>query len=557
MSDNLKGICAFILAVVAFLCLISNQPYVFFLFSGIIVVIYLDDIKEIVGRIFRSEDTDLPSERSMTELTDTDINQTQYENSNYDRIEVVFHSLKNFLSKVSSNSGVRNFARKHIKGNIQIDGSIINDPGKRIELLLDLDIVYCYMKLGIPESDVDGLIVLQMFTDICDFNISTRKENPFFYFSELYHSREDNPDCLYLGHCLEKVNQDFYHEYCSLLLSFSQIMSELCSLYYSEETDSWINELKYECKTEADSEETEEWSDDMESDFEEEDVDEEDEDILTETDAIAELDSLIGLDSVKTQVHTLKNFVQVMQQRKEKGLKTAPVSFHCVFTGNPGTGKTTVARIVAQIYKEVGILKKGHLVETDRSGLVAEYIGQTAVKTNRIIDKALDGVLFIDEAYSLFVKDSSNDYGLEAITALLKRMEDDRDRLIVILAGYTNEMQDFMEANPGLKSRFNRYIEFPDYTVEDLSEIFIANVRKYQYKLSPDAERTAVEGFAEAVAHKDRHFGNGRYVRNLFEKIVECQANRISMEQNPDVRTLMDILPIDVSSAFSQINQKI
>lgn len=179
------------------------------------------------------------------------------------------------------------------------------------------------------------------------------------------------------------------------------------------------------------------------------------------------LDDLIGLNLVKEEIATLVNYIKMKQMRDEMSLKSPDVSYHCVFLGNPGTGKTTVARIIADIYRELGILKRGHLVETDRSGLVAEYVGQTAVKTNQMIDKALDGVLFIDEAYSL-VQGSSEDYGSEAIATLLKRMEDDRDRLVVILAGYTNEMEVFINSNPGLRSRFNRYIHFEDYSAEEL-----------------------------------------------------------------------------------------
>ena len=243
------------------------------------------------------------------------------------------------------------------------------------------------------------------------------------------------------------------------------------------------------------------------------------------------LDSLIGLESVKKEVETLTNFIKIQQTREAKGLKTSAVSYHCVFTGNPGTGKTTVARILAKIYKNLGVVSKGHLVETDRAGLVAEYVGQTAVKTNKIIDSALDGVLFIDEAYSLISK-SENDYGKEAIATLLKRMEDNRDRLIVILAGYTKEMKDFIDSNPGLQSRFNRYIEFPDYSAEELLQIFEANMKKYEYHFGEGAKEALQQYFANEVAHKDANFGNGRLVRNVFEKTLERQANRLAHEVN-------------------------
>ena len=245
-----------------------------------------------------------------------------------------------------------------------------------------------------------------------------------------------------------------------------------------------------------------------------------------------DLDALVGLDSVKEEIKTLSNFIRIQQKRKEQGLKASSVSYHCVFTGNPGTGKTTVARIVAKIYKSLGILSKGHLVETDRAGLVAEYVGQTAVKTNKIIDSALDGVLFIDEAYSLI--GTGQDYGKEAIATLLKRMEDDRDRLIVILAGYSKEMQDFINTNPGLQSRFNRYIEFPDYSSEELLQIFEKNVEKFDYKLEKEAAVAMAAYFQNAVNNKDANFGNARFVRNIFEKTLEKQANRLSTDPDLD-----------------------
>lgn len=258
----------------------------------------------------------------------------------------------------------------------------------------------------------------------------------------------------------------------------------------------------------------------------------------TSSESMKKLDELIGLDSVKKEVKTLVNFITVQQMREKKGLKTSPISYHCVLTGNPGTGKTTVARIIAEIYRELGIVKRGHLIETDRSGLVAEYVGQTAVKTNKIIDKALDGVLFIDEAYSLAQSASNNDFGHEAIATLLKRMEDNRDRLVVVLAGYGDEMRRFIESNPGLESRFNRYINFEDYDAESLSEIFINMASKNEYILDPDALKALQEITREIVASKDRHFGNARSIRNLFEKVIEQQAHRLSQISNEEISSL-------------------
>ena len=241
------------------------------------------------------------------------------------------------------------------------------------------------------------------------------------------------------------------------------------------------------------------------------------------------LNELIGLDAVKQEVETLSNFIRIQQARAANGLKTSPVSYHCVFTGSPGTGKTTVARILAQIYKNLGVVSSGHLVETDRAGLVAEFIGQTAIKTDKVIESALDGVLFIDEAYALSTG-GENDYGKEAISTLLKRMEDYRDRLIVILAGYTDHMKEFIASNPGLQSRFNRYIAFPDYTAEELLQIFELNMTRYDYRFVEGAKEHLQRYFEEVVARKDANFGNGRLVRNVFEKTIGRQANRLARE---------------------------
>ena len=260
-----------------------------------------------------------------------------------------------------------------------------------------------------------------------------------------------------------------------------------------------------------------------------------------------ELHSLIGLSSVKAEVERLTNFIKIMKVREKQGLPVSEISYHCVFTGNPGTGKTTVARILANIYSELGVIKKGHLVETDRSGLVAEYVGQTAVKTNKIIDSALDGILFIDEAYSL-VNGGNNDYGTEAISTLLKRMEDDRKRLVVILAGYGNEMQTFINSNPGLQSRFNRYIDFPDYNAGELLEIYKRNLNKHKYTLSVEAEAFISAYLSNAVANKDKNFGNARFVRNLFEKTLEYQAMRLASIGHLTSEMLCEISIEDVKS---------
>ena len=258
-----------------------------------------------------------------------------------------------------------------------------------------------------------------------------------------------------------------------------------------------------------------------------------------------QLNELIGLRQVKSELQSLTRFIEVNQKRKEAGLRVAAISYHCVFAGNPGTGKTTVARILAGIYRQLGILKKGQLIETDRSGLVAEYVGQTAVKTNKMIDRAIGGVLFIDEAYTL-AQGGENDYGREAIATLLKRMEDERDRLVVILAGYTNEIEQFINSNPGLRSRFNRYVHFDDYTEEELFQIFILQAQKYDYHLDDEAKGALRSLLHEKVENRQKDFGNARYVRNLFESVIENQAVRLSANKETDKDSLAIITKADI-----------
>jgi len=260
-----------------------------------------------------------------------------------------------------------------------------------------------------------------------------------------------------------------------------------------------------------------------------------------------ELYSLVGLSSVKKEILSLKNMIMAQNKRASAGLPAIPMSYHCVFTGNPGTGKTTVARIVAEIYKDLGILEKGHLVECDRSSLVAGYAGQTAIKTNEVIDKALDGVLFIDEAYTLARDEGQDSFGQEAIDTLLKRMEDDRNRLVVIVAGYTEEMKRFIESNPGLSSRFNRYIEFADYNEAELLEIYKRLAEKQKLVLSAEFENALKALFSRVIAKGDSSFGNGRGVRNLYEKTLVNQANRLA-QKDYSVSDLMKLVPEDLPS---------
>jgi stage V sporulation protein K len=261
--------------------------------------------------------------------------------------------------------------------------------------------------------------------------------------------------------------------------------------------------------------------------------DESNEDIAS---VVNEINDLVGLQTVKNEIQSLTNLIKIQNARKKEGLITNSLNYHLVFTGNPGTGKTTVARIVSKVFKELGILKQGHLVETDRAGLIAEYVGQTAVKVNKLVDSALDGVLFIDEAYSI-TDSGGNDYGKEAISTLLKRMEDERDRLVVIVAGYSDKMNAFLESNPGLSSRFNRYIDFEDYNSEDLIRIFFKFVESNQYLLTEEAKDNLNELIKKDIQNKDENFGNGRYVRNIFEKTIEKQSNRIAKlkELNKDI----------------------
>jgi stage V sporulation protein K len=263
-----------------------------------------------------------------------------------------------------------------------------------------------------------------------------------------------------------------------------------------------------------------------------------------------ELDALVGLEPVKNEVHRATNFARMQVMRRQQGLPVVQASLHSCFFGNPGTGKTTVARLMGRIYKSLGLLRRGHVVECDRGRLVAEYVGQTAVRTHAMIDSALDGILFIDEAYALAGR-GAEDFGSEAIETLLKRMEDDRDRLIVIVAGYTGPMKGFITSNPGLESRFTNYLNFPDYSPQELAEIFHRMAAQSGLVCSPETVQAVLAVCNRLHAARNEQFGNAREMRNLFESAVRNQSTRLVGSGQYDRDALTTLLPEDLPADFA------
>ncbi len=435
---------------------------------------------------------------------------------------------------------------------INENGKELNKPKDTIPILLWEDVIHCYLGLG-HELDLysnEGLGIFLYTTMLYKPDYKIEFENLGILRNEdlmdslkklikdLITEINTHRNLFWIESALKGYDEKVHSQYVILLYRFTSLLAKADGLVTTTEAN-WLNTIM-SLKGSDDSNKPSEQKKTRKSPSYTSEL------LSTPMD---ELNSLIGLTPVKSEIKSLANYIKIQKMRQEKGMSIPPLSLHCVFTGNPGTGKTTVARIVSKIYKDLGLLNKGHLVETDRSGLVAEYVGQTAVKTNKIIDSALDGILFIDEAYSL-VEGGSSDYGKEAISTLLKRMEDDRDRLVVILAGYTENMKQFIDSNPGLQSRFNRYIKFPDYTAEELFKIFESNANKFEYCITNEASDAVLTFFTEAIKKKDKNFGNGRVARNLFEKVIEHQANRLSSTPNISEKALATI-------EFDDINQSL
>ena len=515
---------------------------------------------------YDNDDDDDDNNRDENPMVDKDIMLTSDE---YHNGKVAIKRLIKLIKRMSRDSQLRKAVIGSARDRDTVEGEYNQDKFyTTLQFLLGNDIIYCYENLGLdtemylhtPENQLLLCFTLEL-TDDKEINNYSEFRKELLSTDPLWEALRDTHEEMYnvfRNQKEVKVTAEGVDEFQLVMLvksvQFEDLyLSELRhGLYQLAETIADASGMNDRHKMILESFRLRENEDKKE--LKEKQNKKQQESEMSQTDeptaTIEDLNELIGLAQVKKEVMAMKNFIEVNRRREQAGMKTPQVSYHCVFTGNPGTGKTTVARIVAGIYKELGILQKGHLVETDRSGLVAEYVGQTAVKTNKVIDSALDGVLFIDEAYSL-VGAGNEDFGKEAIATLVKRMEDNRDRLVVILAGYENEMQQFIESNPGLRSRFNRYIHFEDYSADELKQIFLGMLQKYDFSLQEDGERVLTEHLEKCVVNKGKDFGNARYVRNLFERTIKAQAVRLAAQPETDKSQLAIITADDILIAIA------